>query len=108
MTPAEIKTLREACGLSQGWLARRANVNERTVRYWESGKHAVPDDVAAMIAGVDEMLRIGAEQALAQAKTLRNEHGAPETVELYRYADDDALWVAHPDMRPLPATAPPR
>ena len=49
MTPAELKTVREACGLPQSWLAHRAQVNERTVRYWESGKSSVPDDVAAWL-----------------------------------------------------------
>ena len=49
MTPAELKTIREACGLSQAWLAQRAQVNERTVRYWESGKSTVPDDVATLV-----------------------------------------------------------
>ena len=38
------------------------------------------------------------EQATAQGRP-------PETVRLYRYRDDVALWAARPDMAGLPITA---
>lgn len=104
MTSAELKTLREACGLSQGWLASRAGVNERTVRYWESGKSTVPDDVAALIAEIDETLDHAAMEAAEQARDLVAAHGKPIAVTLFRYASDAELWEARKDMSGLPAT----
>ena len=104
MTSAELKTLREACGLSQRHLSDMAAVNERTVRYWESGKSTVPEDVEALVAQLDETLETAALAALTQARTLAQTHGAPEVITLFRYADDAALWAQRPDMKGLPAT----
>lgn len=104
MTPAELKTTREACGLSQAWLAQRAQVNERTVRYWESGRSTVPDDVATLVAGVDTMLDHAAAQAVEQARTMAAAHGTPDAIDLYRYSTDAELWAARADMQGLPAT----
>ena len=104
MTPAELKTLREACGLPQSWLAHQAQVNERTVRYWESGKSSVPDDVAALISRIDAQLDTAAHGALEQAQALATAHGAPQEVTLYRYDTDAELWERRPDMAGLPVT----
>ena len=104
MTPAELKTIREACGLPQSWLAARAGVNERTVRYWESGKSSVPDDVAALISRIDAQLDTAARGALDQAQALATAHGAPQEVTLYRYDTDAELWERRPDMAGLPVT----
>ena len=104
MTPAELKTLREACGLPQSWLAHQAQVNERTVRYWESGKSSVPNDVAALIARIDAQLDTAARGALDQAQALATAHGAPQEVTLYRYDTDAELWERRPDMAGLPVT----
>lgn len=104
MNAAELKTLREACGLSQEWLAQRAGVNQRTVRYWESGKSPVPDDVAQVIAGIDETLETAAEQARTQARRMSLSHGKPEAVTLFRYSSDAELWEHRRDMQGLPAT----
>ena len=38
MTSAELKTLRESLGLPVQWLAERANVQRRSVEYWEAGR----------------------------------------------------------------------
>jgi len=104
VTPAELKTLREACGLPQSWLAHQAQVNERTVRYWESGKSSVPDDVAALIARIDAQLDTAARGALEQAQALATAHGEPQDVTLYRYDTDAELWERRPDMAGLPVT----
>jgi transcriptional regulator with XRE-family HTH domain len=80
MTSEELKTLREACGLSQRHLSDMAAVNERTVRYWESGKSTVPEDVEALVAQLDETLETAALAALTQARTLAQTHGAPEVI----------------------------
>ena len=75
MTPAELKTLREACGLPQSWLAHQAQVNERTVRYWESGKSSVPDDVAALISRIDAQLDT-VQHALGVNMAISKVHGS--------------------------------
>jgi hypothetical protein len=45
-----------------------------------------------------QALYVANEQALKQGQP-------PETVRLYRYRDDAALWAARPDMDDLPVTA---
>jgi transcriptional regulator with XRE-family HTH domain len=104
LTSAELKTIREACGLSQEWLAVRAQVNQRTVRYWESGKSSVPDDVAALISGIDDTLQRAALEGVEQARRLILAHGAPKAITLFRYADNEQLWAARKDMAGLPAS----
>ena len=49
LTPAELKTWREALGLSTEWLAQRTGVSVRTVQHWESPKGSVPDDVSELM-----------------------------------------------------------
>lgn len=48
VTPAELKTTREALGLSSEWVAEVGGVTVRSVRHWESGNGVVPDDVASI------------------------------------------------------------
>jgi DNA-binding transcriptional regulator YiaG len=106
MTPAELKTLRESLGLPVQWLAERANVQRRSVEYWEAGRSRVPDDVADLLLKLDAQFAETTRQALAVAdeQTARQGH-PPETVRLYRYRDEAALHAARPDMAGLPVTA---
>jgi DNA-binding transcriptional regulator YiaG len=105
MTPAELKTLREALGLSQAHLAHLAGVQERTVRHWEAGRNAAPPDVAAMLANIDASIDRQVQQALATARELIAQAGhAPDCIDLLRYRTDADLWAAHPDYAPLPVT----
>lgn len=106
MTPAELKTIRESLGLPVQWLAERANVQRRTVEYWEAGRSPVPADVAALILQIDAQFAEATRQSLAVVDEQTEKQGQPpETVRLYRYRDDAALWAARPDMRGLPVTA---
>lgn len=106
MTAAEMRTLREALGLPATWLAAQAQVQERTVRHWESGRNAVPGDVAAMLRRIDAAFDTSAGEAVRQyADAALSTAGAPQEVVLLRYRTDDDLWLSLPDMRPLPATA---
>lgn len=106
MTPAELKTIRESLGLPVQWLAERANVQRRTVEYWEAGRSKVPDDVAALILQIDAQFTESTRQSLAVVDEQTEKQGQPpETVRLYRYRDDAELWAARTDMRGLPATA---
>lgn len=106
MTPAELKTLRESLGLPVQWLAERAGVQRRSVEYWEFGRSRVPDDVAELLLQIDTQFAEATRHALAvvDEQTAKQGH-PPETVRLYRYRDDEALWHARPDMRGLPVTA---
>jgi DNA-binding transcriptional regulator YiaG len=53
MTPADLKSTREALGLSQAEFARligmRAANSDDTVRRWEAGRVAVPGTVEALL-----------------------------------------------------------
>ncbi|MDD3757721.1 MAG: DUF1870 family protein [Advenella sp.] len=105
MTPAEMKTIRESLGLSAQWVANQAGVKLRTVQYWESGRNAVPDDVAQMLIGIDGQLWGIVAQAVDQIRQAADEAGAlPEQLDLIRYRKDEDLWHFQPEFSPLPAT----
>ena len=105
VTSAELKTYREALGLTVGWLAAEARVGERTVRYWESARNQVPEDVAALILRVEAQTRQLVENALVTVGEVAQQEGSePEAVDLRRYAADEEFWRAHPAFKPLPAT----
>lgn len=105
MTAAELKTLREAIGLTVPDLAALAGVQERTVRYWESGRNAVPDDVAAQVEAIDQRLTDMAAAAMRQVReTAAAQGGLPASVVLVRYRENADLWRCHPGFRPLPVT----
>lgn len=104
MTPAELKTIREAVGLSVPDLAALAHVQERTVRYWESGRNAVPADVCAMVLAIDKQLADLTAQTLLFVRELIDKQGQPENITLLRYRENSDLWHFRPDFKPLPAT----
>lgn len=103
MTSAELKTFRESLGLTVGWLAAQANVRERTVRYWESGRTRVPDDVTAIIKDAEDKAQLAVDAVMEYA-TLKTERRPGESIDLRRFRDDAELWRWHPTMEPLPAT----
>ena len=101
MTSAELKTRRESLGLTADWLAKKARVQLRTVRYWEAGRNKVPDDVAELITTLDAW-RESAVSAMVQSCTAATP--APDEVVLLRYRDDEQLWAHHPGFEGLPVT----
>lgn len=106
MSPAELKTIRESLSLTAQWLADHVGVKLRTVQYWEAGRAPVPDDVAELLLQIDAQFAEATRHALAVVDEQTAKQGQPpETVRLYRYRDDAALWEARPDMRGLPVTA---
>jgi predicted transcriptional regulator len=105
MTSAELKTLREALGLSVAWVAACAGVQRRTVEYWEAGRMAVPADVEKTIRAIDFQFNHAANQALAVAIENRDKYGKPTTIDIRRYRTDEALWAAVTDMYGFPVTA---
>ena len=64
MTGAELQTLREACHLSRDDLASLAGVQARTIKHWENGRAAVPDDVADIVRKMDAQVQEAAAQEL--------------------------------------------
>ena len=104
MTSAELKTLRESLGLSQQWLADRAGVQVRTVKYWESGRNAVPDDVGEIISTADGLIARAVRNAVGQAEKMRKEYGKPHEVLLLRYRSEEELHYSRPDMIGYPVT----
>lgn len=106
MTPAELKTIREACGLSLPQLATMAGVQERTARYWESGHSSVPDDVAALVLNIDRTLDQAVAQALEVVRQQIAAHGGelPQEMVLLRYRTDADLAEFRADMAGMPAS----
>ena len=105
MTPATLKTMREAIGLTAADLAALAGVQERTLRYWESGRISVPQDVADLVTRIDAMLTSIAVEAVATAREqIAANGGRPESISLLRYRENADLWHYRPDFKPLPTT----
>ncbi len=71
MTPATLKSAREALGLSQAGLARllgiRGRHSERTVRSWEIGEVRTPGEVETLLWLLDR---------LPQARAMLDERAA--------------------------------
>lgn len=102
MTGAEFKTIREACGLSVQDFSKIIAVEERTIRYWESGKQSPRSpDVAETLLSIDRHLDASTEAVLQLVKSAPE---LPADIVLLRYREDGDLWAAMPEWRPMPAT----
>ena len=80
MTAAEFAAHRRLTGLTLDQLAAHMRVNPRTVRSWGSGRDAVPDRIAELMASLVERHR-NAARGMASA-------GVP--IVLPRYDDSEA------------------
>ena len=102
MTGAEFKTIRETCGLSVQDFAKIIGVEERSIRYWESGKQSPRSpDVAETLLNIDQQLDTTAKAVLQLVKSAPE---LPTEIVLLRYREDGDLWAAMPEWKPLPAT----
>ena len=104
MTPAELKTYRENLGLTVQWLADKAGVSHRSASYWESGKHKVPNDVAALVESVNTRIQTAADEAIKQVNTNVIRQGIPDEIALFRYKTDADLHKYRADFIGLPVT----
>lgn len=105
MNGPTLKTVREALGLSVPWFANFCNVQERTVRHWESGRNSVPSAIATGIRSLEKASAELVEQLVDQARLIIQQHGMPTgAIPVVRYADDDDLKHYQPRMAGLPAT----
>jgi predicted transcriptional regulator len=99
MHPAEFKTLREAVGLSISTLVKVIDVDERSIRKWESGKKKLPVDVIESLVGIDQLITDTAERAFAEFQK-----EPQDSVVLERYIEEEDYLNAHPEFEGLPIT----
>lgn len=103
MHPAEFKTLREAVGLSISSLVNVVNVDERTLRKWESGKKQPPQGVVDSLEAIDALLNKTAAEIVAQhQESMKN--GGQQGVVLERFTKSEDLAAAYPAFAELPTT----
>lgn len=77
----------------------------RTVRYWESGRNAVPADVETAIRVLERASIEMTDDLVAQARKLIAEYGKPDKpLPVVRYAEAEDLARYQPTMAGLPAT----
>lgn len=96
MSPAELKVVREFLGFSVPALAARMRVSERTVRFWEEGRYAIPDGVRLEIEALERMTGAFIGRAVEALNTVRD----PAVVT---YASDAEYRAAHSEVD-LPAS----
>lgn len=99
MHPAEFKTLREAVGLSISTLVKVIDVDERSIRKWESGKKKLPVDVIESLVGIDQLITDTAERAFVEFQK-----DPKDSVVLERYIEEEDYLNAHPEFEGLPIT----
>ena len=92
MTPAEYRTMREACGLSQQSAAPFHGVTYRAIQQWEAGVNRVPARTAEEIRALDVRISDGAS-ALIAAQGRRSRTAPP--VRLFRWRTQDAYEATH-------------
>ena len=97
MSAAEFKTLREAVGLSISTLVKVIDVDERSIRKWESGKKKVPQDVFERVVAIDKLITDTANDEITKFKA-----DPQDAVVLYRFIDEDDLHEQHPEFIGLP------
>jgi len=99
MHPAEFKTLREAVGLSISTLVKVIDVDERSIRKWESGKKKLPKDVIEAVVAIDQLLTDTANLAFDEFQKTPK-----DSVILHRYIEEEDYLTAHPEFEGLPIT----
>lgn len=104
MHPAEFKTLREAVGLSISTLVKVIDVDERTLRKWESGKKKLPQGVIDSLLAIDELLNTTADKVFAHHQGLK-ENLDQDNVVLERFIEEEDLLNAYPEFEGLPMTS---
>ena len=103
MHPAEFKTLREAVGLSISTLVKVIDVDERSIRKWESGKKKLPYDVIESVVAIDQLITDTANKMFDDLKA-QQEQDPQDAVILQRFVEEEDYLNAHPDFEGLPMT----
>lgn len=104
MHPAEFKTLREAVGLSISTLVKVIDVDERTLRKWESGKKKLPQGVIDALLGIDDLLNQTAARIFTDhQESMKN--GGQQGVVLERFIEEEDLLDMYPEFEGLPMSS---
>lgn len=77
-----------------------AGVQERTWRYWESERGAVPDDVRGTIMHLVKFRNRLTEESRAQIKQIISAHGLPDDIRLTYYSTLDD-WMTQDGADPI-------
>ena len=104
MNAAEFKTLREAVGLSISTLVKVIDVDERTLRKWESGKKKLPQGVIDSLVDIDRLLTDTAYKLFTELQQAVKEH-EQEAVILQRFIEEEDLLNEYPEFEGLPMTS---
>lgn len=106
ITGAELACLRHTCGLSRDELAFLCGVQPRTIKHWESGRAAVPADVAQLITRIDATQAEAVQQALAIAQAsagkAADQSHPPAFHVLVRHATPEDLAHHRPELARMP------
>lgn len=101
MHSAEFKTLRESLGLTISTLVKVIDVDERTLRKWESGKKQPPQGVVDTLVGFDDLVnKTVAEIFDFHQESMKN--GGQQGVVLERFIEAEDLVVVYPAFAGLP------
>ena len=101
MHSAEFKTLRESLGLTISTLVKVIDVDERTLRKWESGKKQPPQGVVDTLLGYEALVSKTAAEIIAQhQESMKN--GGQQGVVLERFIEIEDLAAAYPAFAGLP------
>ena len=89
MTPAEFRTIREACGLTAYSAAEFFDVARKSINNYEAGKRDIPPGLAQELIDLDMTIETAAKEVLSLTDKLSKKHGKPEIIGLTRYTDDN-------------------
>lgn len=104
MNPIELRSRREALGLSQVSLADLLGVKQDKVSLWEYGKRPIPEGIDRHLAEWEETVEELVDAAGETIERIEAAEGCPaEPLVLAVFSSDEALWVAHPEMDGTPA-----
>ncbi len=98
MIPIAFRARREALGLNQAECASVFGVTQAAVSRWETGARTIPAGVVEELDALEQTAEKLIDDAVGAVESVGVEDAA-----LFVYADDAALWAAHPEMDGLPA-----
>ncbi len=102
---ADLRVRREALGLSRAWVAERLGVAEQSVSRWENGSRAIPDDVWEVLDEGERRAESTLDAVARELPAVEIDLGeGPESLDVVVYPTDAALWAAHPEFAPWPAS----
>jgi DNA-binding XRE family transcriptional regulator len=102
MTSAEYRTLREACGLSQGEAATFHDVALRTIAHWETGRNNIPSGAAQELLDLNATIERGVTNMQTLVAELAGQHGTPDQIALTRYRTPADYAGSRADREGLP------